>query len=245
MYDGNLYGNACGMNGTADAFNNTHYVAIGSTNFDDGYGCGKCYTITCIGAYGDNPDCSCGSEPTITVQAIDQCPECTSTEFDLNDDMMAKITGSESMADTCGEITIEYERVDCTAITSNFYIENKSGTSQWWYGFHLNDVNDDGGISTVELYQSGSYIGYCDKDDDGPSYWLCTASSGTFPDDLNPALDIKITSDQGKSVTAYECITTYDSSAIMQCNTNLAEGSVKKLNSKKNSFFFCFCNVVQ
>eukprot|EP00486_Rosalina_sp_Unknown_P000294 CAMPEP_0201568836 /NCGR_PEP_ID=MMETSP0190_2-20130828/10133_1 /ASSEMBLY_ACC=CAM_ASM_000263 /TAXON_ID=37353 /ORGANISM="Rosalina sp." /LENGTH=253 /DNA_ID=CAMNT_0047990433 /DNA_START=158 /DNA_END=916 /DNA_ORIENTATION=+ len=220
MYGGNLDGNACGMDGTADEFENWMYAAIGSTNFDDGYGCGKCYKITCIGPYGDNPSCECSG--SITVQAIDQCPECDDNHFDLNSDALAYLTGGDaSMAGTCGVVEIEYERVDCSAITTNFKVTNKGGTSQFWYGFHLDDVNDDGGIKSVSLLKDGSEIATCTKDN-GPSFWICNGGSqlsASYP------LDIKITSDEGKSVTASDCITSFSGGEEMRCNTNLGGGS--------------------
>lgn len=119
-------GNACGMSGTASAYKNTMYAAIAGSEFDDGYGCGKCYQIKGTGAYGNNPDCNFDTT-TITIQAIDQCPssECSASHFDLSKDAMTAITGSANMASTCGEISIKYKRVDCTGITGNFYIKNK------------------------------------------------------------------------------------------------------------------------
>ena len=206
------------MDGTADTFGNAYYAAIGSDNFDDGYGCGKCYTVKCTGAYGSNPDCSCDTSKSITIQAIDMCPECSNTHFDFNKDVMIYLTGSETMAGICGVISIEYERVDCTGITNNFKVTNKDGTSKWWYGFHLDDVNDDGGIKSVQLLKDGSWIANCNKAN-GPSYWLCNGGSTLS---ASTPLDIKITSDLGKSVTASNCITSFEGGAEMTCNTNLA-----------------------
>jgi len=227
MYGGNIYGNACGMDGTADAFGNWAYAAIGSNNFDSGYGCGKCYTITCQGAYGDNPNCQCSG--SITVQAIDQCPECSDSHFDINAAALASLTGGSSdMAGLCGVVSVTYERVDCSAITGNFKIINKDGTSIWWYGFHLNDVNDDGGIKSVELLKDGSWIATCTKDN-GPSFWICNGLSANVP------LDVKITSDLGKSVTAYNCITSLEGGTEMTCNTNLAGGDSSSGSSGSSS----------
>jgi len=134
---------------------------------------------------------------------------------------MNYLTGSSSMATKCGEISIKYKRVDCSAIKSNFYLKNKDGTSQYWYGFHLNDVNDDGGIKTVKLYKSGKYVTSCTKSG-GPSFWLC-ANGGKIS--KSTPLDIQIISDKGRKVTAKNCITSFSGGKIMKCNTNLSKGS--------------------
>eukprot|EP00484_Ammonia_sp_Unknown_P020021 CAMPEP_0197029184 /NCGR_PEP_ID=MMETSP1384-20130603/8679_1 /TAXON_ID=29189 /ORGANISM="Ammonia sp." /LENGTH=474 /DNA_ID=CAMNT_0042458299 /DNA_START=39 /DNA_END=1463 /DNA_ORIENTATION=- len=220
FYGGNAAGNACGFNGVATAsFPYGYYAAAGGGTFDSGYGCGKCFQITCIGAYGVNPDCSCGSEPTVTVEVLDQCPECSAAHFDLNPTAMAKIVGP-GLSGTCGKIEITYERVDC-AYGVNFRVRNKAGTSQFWYGLHLEDIAGDGSVTSLELYKSGSKVGYCTKNN-GPSFWICTASSGTFPD---LPMSIKLTSDNGETVTAENCITSYTGGAEMQCNTNFGGGS--------------------
>lgn len=220
FYGGNTNGNACGMDGTAPAYGNERFVAIGSANFDDGYGCGKCFTLTCTGPYGNNPGCSCGDTPTIKVQAIDQCPECSTDHFDLNADAFAAIVGP-GLAGTCGKISVTWDQIPCDEITQNFNVVNKGGTSEWWYGLHLNDVNGAGGIKEVTLYfPDGTQAGTCDKSQ-GPSFWICSASQGSFN---KLPMSIKITSATGESVTAEGCITSLAGGAEMTCNTNLGGG---------------------
>jgi len=219
-YGGNENGNACGyIKVNKDTFPYGYYAAIGGSNFDDGYGCGKCYKIKCEGPYGTNPSCHCSDSPEVVVQALDQCPECSDSHFDLNPTAMAKIVGP-GLSGTCGVIQISYERVDCQ-MAGNFKVRNKGGTSQFWYGLHLDDVTGAGGIKTVELYKNNNKVGYCNKNQ-GPSFWICTASSGSFPD---TPLSIKIISDQGTSVTAADCIKNYNGGAEFQCNTNLGGGA--------------------
>ena len=73
-YGGNVNGNACGYNSLATAtFPYGFMAACGGTVFDNGYGCGKCYRITCIGPYGTNPGCSCDpNTPSVIISCMDQ-----------------------------------------------------------------------------------------------------------------------------------------------------------------------------
>lgn len=80
-------------------------VAVGGDLFDDGYGCGACYEVTCDSAYGNNPGCLCGeNDENVIVQATDQCPECASNHLDLNPAAFISLVKDQDpgMAGTCG-----------------------------------------------------------------------------------------------------------------------------------------------
>ena len=67
-YGGNPSGNACGYSDVPESsFPFGYYTACGTDNFDSGYGCGRCYEITCVGPYdSSNTGCSCSSTtPTV------------------------------------------------------------------------------------------------------------------------------------------------------------------------------------
>jgi hypothetical protein len=74
FYGGNEAGGACGYNDLPKvSFPRGMSVAIGGDEFDDGYGCGACYEVTCESAFGNNPGCFCGSDGNnkVVVQATD------------------------------------------------------------------------------------------------------------------------------------------------------------------------------
>eukprot|EP01083_Nonionella_stella_P290461 988297_1 len=215
-YGGNENGNACGFKEVAkSSFPYGYYAATGSLNFDTGYGCGKCFRITCIGPDGNNPQCFCSSDtPSVIVQTLDQCPECSTYHFDLNPTAMERIV-APGLSGTCGVIEITYERVPCDYNTP-IRVRNKAGTSRYWYGLHLDNIAGAGDASSIELRKDNNKVGYCTKDQ-GPSFWICTASSGTFP---NPPIDLKLVADDGSSITAAGCITSFAGGASMICNTN-------------------------
>eukprot|EP01084_Bolivina_argentea_P022744 42293_1 len=83
-YGGNPSGGACGYATVAtSSFPFGYYAACGGTVFDNGYGCGKCFEITCIGPYTTNPSCHCSSTtPSVVISCMDQCSECSDTHFD-------------------------------------------------------------------------------------------------------------------------------------------------------------------
>eukprot|EP00486_Rosalina_sp_Unknown_P013209 CAMPEP_0201592888 /NCGR_PEP_ID=MMETSP0190_2-20130828/190651_1 /ASSEMBLY_ACC=CAM_ASM_000263 /TAXON_ID=37353 /ORGANISM="Rosalina sp." /LENGTH=1291 /DNA_ID=CAMNT_0048051849 /DNA_START=105 /DNA_END=3980 /DNA_ORIENTATION=+ len=230
-YGGNENGNACGYNDLEYAtFPFGYSAACGSDVFNDGYGCGKCYKITCIGPYGNNPGCSCDSStPSVIVSCMDQCPECATSHFDLNPKAMERIVG-DGLAGTCGVIETTYERVSCD-YTSNIKIRAKTGTSAYWYGLHIDDIAGNGAVSNVEIKSSGSssYDTTCDKSQ-GPSFWIC---NGGFP--LSLPLSVRLTNDAGEQITGNNVITNLDGSAEFDFGSNFGGISVPTTTSSTST----------
>ncbi|KAG7351483.1 lytic transglycosylase [Nitzschia inconspicua] len=147
-----------------------------------------CYEISCVGPYGSNPSCYCdGAQDFVIVQATDHCPECETSHFDLNLAAMNTITGQQ-MAGTCGIIETLWRRVSCP-FQKTITIRSKSGTSEWWYALHVDDVAGYGAISSVALRQHGSaeFNIVCDKSN-GPSFWLCHPPTSPIRAPLDVAL---------------------------------------------------------
>jgi len=214
MYGGNESGNACGyIDLPKVTFPKGFSVAIGGDAFDNGYGCGACYEVKCTGAYGNNPSCLCGDgdQASVIVQATDQCPECSSTHFDLNTEAFTSIVKDQSpaMAGTCGIITTEFRRVSCD-FKSNIKIRSKAGTSGWWYGLHIDDVAGYGAISEVKLREaSRRYDGQnafdivCRKSE-GASFWLCDRPNGR---EITANLDVELIDSAGRILSNNDVIT--------------------------------------
>ena len=188
FYGGNPSGGACGYNDLPQVtFPKGFSVAVGGDLFDDGYGCGACFEVTCDSAFGSNPNCLCGQngQNKVIVQATDQCPECASNHFDLNAAAFTSIVKDQdpSMAGTCGIINTSYRRVSCD-FKSNIKIRSKSGTSGHWYGLHIDDVAGYGAIKSVKLREaSRRQNGQWDFDivcrkSEGASFWLCDRPNG-------------------------------------------------------------------
>ena len=214
MYGGNPSGNACGYNDLPQVtFPMGFSVAIGGDEFDDGYGCGACYEVTCEGPEGNNPSCFCGegSQRTVIVQATDQCPECSSTHFDLNAAALTSIVKDQSpgMAGTCGIIETKFRRVSCD-FKSNIKIRSKGGTSGYWYGLHIDDVAGYGAIQSVKLREAGrrqngqnAFDIVCRKSE-GASFWLCDRPNSR---EIVAKLDVELTDSAGRKLSSNKVIT--------------------------------------
>jgi hypothetical protein len=178
-YGGNEAGGACGFNDLPKvSFPFGLASAAGGDTFDEGYGCGACFEITCLGSYEHNPSCHCDLDtPSMIVQVTDQCSECDNTHFDLNPLAMTTIV-ADGLAGTCGIIETSVRRVNCD-VQSNIKIRSKSGTSGWWYGLHVDDVAGYGNIASVRLKGAGrsDFDIVCDKSQ-GASFWVCDISNG-------------------------------------------------------------------
>ena len=219
-YGGNENGNACGYNDLPKvSFPFGFGSAAGGDVFNDGYGCGACFEISCEGPYGNNPGCVCdGSAPTVIVQVNDQCPECESSHFDLNPLAMNTVVGDAGMAGTCGIISTQYRRVSCD-FRNNIKIRAKGGTSQWWYGLHIDDVAGYGDISSVRLRDnkmSGFDIA-CSKSE-GPSFWICPIAE--FQKPLQAPMDVELTDSVGRVLVGQNVITNFNGGAEFDFGSN-------------------------
>ena len=110
---------------------------------------------------------------------------------------------------------IEYERTSCQ-YTSNLKLRAKTGTSDYWYGLHVDDIAGRGVISSVEMKSSGDsdYSSVCAKDE-GPSFWKC---SGGYP--LTAPLSVQLTNDNGEVLTCTDCITSTGASLEFDFGAN-------------------------
>lgn len=217
MYGGNPSGGACGYNDLPQVtFPKGFSVAIGGDEFDNGYGCGACYEVTCEGPYGNNPDCFCGEgeQRKIVVQATDQCPECSSTHLDLNTEAFVSIVKNQDpgMAGTCGVIETSFRRVSCD-FKSSIKIRSKGGTSGYWYGLHVDDVAGYGAISSVKLREAGrrkngqmDFDIVCEKSM-GASFWFCERPGNRV---ILAKLDVKLTDSTGRVLKSNDVITSLD-----------------------------------
>ena len=213
MYGGNPSGNACGYNDLPQVtFPMGFSVAIGGDEFDGGYGCGACYEVTCEGPHTSNPDCFCGegSQKKVVVQATDQCPECSSTHFDLNSAAFTSIVKDQDpgMAGTCGIINTSFRRVSCD-FTSDIKIRSKGGTSGYWYGLHVDDVGGYGAIQSVKLREAAfrqngqnAFDIICRKSN--ASFWKCDSPGSR---EIFANLDVELVDSAGRILRTNNVIT--------------------------------------
>jgi len=225
FYGGNPSGGACGYNDLPQvSFPRGFNVAIGGNEFNNGYGCGACFEVSCVGPFNNNnPSCLCdGGEDSVIVQATDQCPECSSTHFDLNTNAFADIVGSVDMAGMCGVIATTFRRVSCN-FQSSIKIRSKSGTSGYWYGLHIDDVAGYGAIKQIKLREAGrrtngqtNFDIVCDKSN-GPSFWICNRPNNR---QIFASLDVEITDSGGRILRRNNVITNLNGNQEFDFGTN-------------------------
>jgi len=219
---GAVTGGACGYNSLPTiSFPSGYSVATGGDAFDNGYGCGACFEVTCVGAHGNNPDCICNTQKKVIVQATDRCPGCGTNHFDLNPAAFGDVVGGSdsNMAATCGVIETKIRRVSCD-FQGNIKIRSKSGTSGWWYGLHLDDVAGYGAVSSIKLREAGKdgFDIVCDKSG-GPSYWLCNIPNTP----IFIPLDVSITDSAGRELTQNSVIDNLDGDLTFDFGTNFGD----------------------
>ena len=95
-----------------------------------------------------------------------------------------------------------------------------TGTSQWWYGLHVDYVAGNGGIKKVEMRTSGSGNSFdqvtCDKSQ-GPSFFICH-----FQSPLVGPLDVRLTDTYGRTLVGTSVITDFDGGKEFDFGTNFA-----------------------
>jgi len=222
FYGGNEGGNACGYKDLPKvSFPFGFASAAGGDVFNDGYGCGACYEITCQGPFDEeNTSCVCdGSTPTVVVQVTDECPECQTTHFDLNPNSMELIVG-DGLSGTCGIINTQVRRVNCD-FQSNIKIRSKEGTSQWWYGLHVDDVAGYGDISSVKLRDAkmSNFDITCTKNG-GPTFWVCDVESFK---PLAAPMDVELIDSAGRKLVGSNVITNLAGSQEFDFGSNFED----------------------
>ncbi|KAL4806130.1 RlpA-like double-psi beta-barrel-protein domain-containing protein-containing protein [Aspergillus unguis] len=134
FYGGNLSGGTCSFTDYTIP-SGLYGVAYSGQAWDNAAECGACFSVT-----GPNGD-------SVKVMVVDECPECSSTHFDLFEN--AFTTLSEKSA---GEISISYTPTSC-GISSPLILHNKSGTSAYWFSMQV--VNANEAVKSLEVSTDG------------------------------------------------------------------------------------------
>lgn len=220
FYDGTVDGGACGYATLPTAsFPFGFQVQTGGSAFNDGYGCGACYEITCDGSNeAPGSPCSCDSKKKVVVQATDFCPGCESNHINMNSASFNTITSTE----ICGLIKTTYRRVDCD-FQGGIIIRSKQGTSGYWYGLHVDGVAGYGTLNNVKLRQASSresgqldFHINCDKSG-GASYWWCDLE-GLKP--IQAPLDVLFTDSAQRTLELNNVITDLGGNLIFNLGEN-------------------------
>ncbi|EJK53735.1 hypothetical protein THAOC_26761, partial [Thalassiosira oceanica] len=168
-------GDACGfVSLPTTSFPFGHQAATGGSTFNNGYGCGACFEVTCQGS-NESPGsiCSCDSSKKVVVQVKDSCPECVANHFDMNIASFNEITST----DLCGVIKTTYRRVNCD-FQGDIKIRSAWFSGFQVYGLQIYDVAGYGALDSVKLRQASDresgqmeFDIHCNKSGAATSYW--------------------------------------------------------------------------
>jgi expansin (peptidoglycan-binding protein) len=130
-YDGTGEGN-CMFDGTGPLF-----AAINHVDYQGSSTCGAYVRAT-------------GPDGTVTVQIVDQCPECPAGDLDFSPqafDMIADLPD--------GRVPISWEVVSGGAI-GNVQYRVKEGSSQWWLAIQARHIRNM--VTKLEVQSGGTWV---------------------------------------------------------------------------------------
>lgn len=188
-------------------------TALSVDNWDSALWCGACVSVT----YGGNSIKAMVSAmnilhlfPAILIvltnarQIVNQCPgTCGLNNLDLLPNGFAKLADP-----TLGRIDVQWSIVEC-GITSPIYLQNKVGSSKWWFSMQV--VNSNSPVKSLEVST------------DGAKTWLSTVRRD-YNFFENPSgfgvdvVDIRITSVTGEMIVINSVSTVSESSTVGSSN---------------------------
>ncbi|KAL0938795.1 rare lipoprotein A [Colletotrichum truncatum] len=190
FYGGNTSGGMCSFS-TYTIPSGLFGTAFSGQAWDSASKCGACVKVT-----GPNGK-------SITAMIVDQCPECDEAHLDLFQEAFAQIG---TISD--GIISTSYEFVEC-GITSPIKLHNKSGTSPYWFSMQVLNHNEP--VKSLEVSTDG-----------GATWQQTTRKEYNFFE--NPSgfgtntVDVKVTSESGKTTTAKNVSIQADSEHLASSN---------------------------
>ncbi|EJK75186.1 hypothetical protein THAOC_03102 [Thalassiosira oceanica] len=202
-------GDTCGfVSSPTTSFPFRHQAATGGSTFNNGYGCGACFEVTCQGSL-ESPGsiCSCDSSKKVVVQVNDRCPECDAIHFDMNIASFNEITST----DLCGVIRTTYRRVNCD-FQGDIKIRSAWFSGFEVYGLQVYDVAGYGALDSVKLRQASDresgqmeFDIHCNKSGAATSYWRCDFQEGK---PIQLPLDVLFTDSAQRKLEVNNVITT-------------------------------------
>jgi hypothetical protein len=185
---------ACGYGNTFSFGYGTMTTALSSALFDNGYMCGACFQITCVG----DPNCYSNS---IVVTATNLCPQGSYSgvcdypqqHFDLSQPAFAQIAPSG-----VGLVNVQYQRVSCQKTGGIMF--NIQGHTYFLQVLVYN-VGGMGDVSSLQI--AGSTTGWTSM-----SWgWGTNYNTGTVFD--GQPLSFMVSNAEGSTVTSWNVADAY------------------------------------
>jgi expansin (peptidoglycan-binding protein) len=150
------------------------FVALSPSEYDSAGACGGYMTVT-------GP-----SGSSVTVQVIDQCPECATGHIDLSEPAFAELAPLGA-----GLINVRYQYLADPPLPGPITMEVKQGSSQYWLALLADNTGNPLASVQVET-SSGGWVNLARAN---YNYWIAQSGAGSGP------FTVRLTDTQGHTVT--------------------------------------------
>lgn len=134
---------------------------------------------------------------------MDECPECDSNHLDLFQTAFAELADISK-----GVISIDWEYVDC-GITTPIKLNNKSGTSAYWFAMQVENSNEP--VTALEVSTDG-----------GSTWQSTTRSTYNYFENASgfgtDTVDVRVTGQSGATITVNNVSVSSGSSVTASSN---------------------------
>jgi expansin len=152
------------------------FVALSPSEYGGAAACGGYLTVT-------------GPDGSVTVQVIDQCPECATGHIDLSEPAFAELAPLSA-----GLITVHYQYLADPALPGPVTMEVKSGSSQYWLALLAGNTGNP--LASVQVETgSGGWISLARA---SYNYWIASSGAGSGP------FTLRLTDTRGNQVTVHD-----------------------------------------
>jgi expansin (peptidoglycan-binding protein) len=151
------------------------FVALPPSEYDGAAACGGYLAVT-------------GPDGSVTVQVIDQCPDCGAGHIDLSEPAFAKLAPLGA-----GLINVRYQYLADPPLPGPITMEVKSGSSQYWLALLADNTGNP--LASVQVKTaSGGWISLARA---SYNYWIAQSGAGAGP------FTVRLTDTEGNQVTVH------------------------------------------
>jgi expansin len=151
------------------------FVALSPREYNGAAACGGYLTVT-------------GPDGSVTVQVIDQCPDCAARHIDLSEAAFAELAPLSA-----GLINVRYQYLADPPLPGPITMEVKPGSSRYWLALLADNTGNPLASVQVET-ASGGWIGLVRA---SYNYWIAQSGAGAGP------FNVRLTDTEGNQVTVH------------------------------------------
>ena len=151
------------------------YVALPPSEYGNSAACGSYLQVS-------------GPDGSVTVEVVDQCPECQAGHIDLSEQAFAKIAPLSA-----GLVPVTYRTLADPPLPASLSMLVKTGSSAYWLA--LLPINNGNPLATVAVSQGSG--GWQELGRTTYGYWLASSGAGPGP------FSVRLTDSLGHQATVH------------------------------------------